>query len=504
MTNSIIGMGLSISFVFIVIIISEILKRTVNLGIEATRKFIHIGVSHWWIIAMIFIPDIKYAAVPPILFIILNYISYKRSLFGSMERKEGTSDLGTVYFPIALLVLVSLTWDGGLLREEAKYLGAIGILIMGYGDGFAGLIGKKLGKSKFGFLGNKKTIEGSLTMFVFSFIVTFTIMILVNGLSTMNIYITLIVATLATFIEALTPLGLDNLTVPVISTLVAYYLIVNSHNSELIQLLYRGSLGLMFSSLIGFAAYKVKSLSISGAIGAIILGTGIFATSGLYGATIMIMFFLSSSILSHYKKSKKKKAAEQFDKTGKRDIFQVFANGGVGLILSILYFVTNNSQFLFALGISFAVANADTWSTELGILNKKNPFSLRTFKRVIKGTSGAISFFGTIAAFLGAMFIGIIAIVLLFTIDLSIYNLNYLETFVYIILGGFIGALIDSILGATIQGIYYSDEEKIETEKKIYKGVPTRLVRGFSFINNDFINFLSISIPSFAVIFLLK
>lgn len=504
MTNNIIGMGVSIGFVFIVIIVSEILKRTVNLGIEATRKFIHIGVSHWWIIAMIFIPDMKYAAVPPLLFIVLNYISYKRSLFGSMERKEGAGDLGTVYFPISLLLLVLLTWEGGLFREDFKYLGAIGILIMGYGDGFAGLIGKRLGKNKFQFLGNKKSIEGSLTMFVFSFMVTFIVMIWVNGFSLMNIYITLIVATLATLIEALTPLGLDNLAVPVISTLTAYYLVVNSHKGELIYLLFRGSLGFLFSSVIAFAAYKVKSLSISGAIGTIVLGTGVFATSGLYGATIMIIFFLSSSILSHYKKSKKKKAAEQFDKTGKRDIFQVFANGGVGLILSISYFVTQNSQFLFALAISFAVANADTWSTELGILNKKNPFSLRTFKRVIKGTSGAISFFGTTAAFLGAMFIGIIVIVLMFAIDLSIYNLSYLEIFIYIILGGFIGALIDSVLGATIQGIYYSEEEKVETEKRFYKGVPTRLIRGFSFINNDLVNFLSIGIPSFTIMFLLK
>ncbi len=497
-------MGVSIGFVFVVIAISEILKRAVNLSIEGTRKFIHIGVSHWWIIAMIFIPDIKYAAVPPLLFILLNYISYKRSLFGSMERKEGAGDLGTVYFPVALLLLVFLTWDGGFLREESKYLGAIGILIMGYGDGFAGLIGKKLGKNKFRFLGNKKSVEGSLTMFIFSFIITLIVMIWMNGFSTTNIYITLIVATLATFIEALTPLGLDNITVPVISTLTTYYLIVNSNNGELIYLLYRGSLGLLFSSGIAFAAYKVKSLSISGAIGTAILGTGVFATSGLYGATIMIMFFLSSSILSHYKKSKKKKVAEQFDKTGKRDVFQVFANGGVGLILSILYYITKNSQFLFALGISFAVANADTWSTELGILNKKNPFSLRTFKRVIKGTSGAISILGTISAFLGSMFIGIISIVLMFTIDLSIYNLSYLEIFIYIISGGFIGALIDSILGATIQGIYYSDEEKIETEKRVYKGVPTRLIRGFSFINNDLVNFLSIGIPSFAVMLLLR
>ena len=239
-------------------------------------------------------------------------------------------------------------------------------------------------------------------------------------------------------------------------------------------------------------------------MGAIILGTGIFATSGIYGAAIMIMFFLSSSFLSHYKKVKKETVAKQFDKTGKRDFFQVFANGGVGVILSIIYFITQNPHFLIALAISFAAANSDTWSTELGTLNKSKPFSLRTFKRVIKGTSGAVSFLGTIFGFLGSIFIGIVAIALMFMFDLSINNQSYLKIFIYITLGGFIGGLIDSILGATIQGIYYFDEEKIETEKKVYNNVPTRLIRGFSFINNDIVNFLSISIPSFMIMFLLK
>ncbi len=502
--NNLIGMILSIGFVFLVIIISEVLKRTINLDIETTRKFIHIGVSHWWLIAMVLIPDIKYAVVPPLVFIVLNYISYRKNLFGSMERKEGTSDLGTVYFPIALMILVLFTWNESILKQEAKYIGAIGILIMGYGDGFASLVGKKLGRLKFKIFRNKKSIEGSIAMFIFSFLITLIVLFWANGFSLTNVYITFTIAAAATFIEAITPLGLDNLTVPILSSLLGYYLIINSYNNELINLFYRTSLGLLFSSIIAFLAYKKNSLSISGAIGAIILGTGIFATSGIYGAAIMIMFFLSSSFLSHYKKVRKENVAKQFDKTGKRDFFQVFANGGVGVILSIVYFITQNPQFLIALAISFAAANADTWSTELGTLNKSRPFSLRTFKRVIKGTSGAVSFLGTVSGFLGSIFIGIVAIALMFILDLSIYNQSYLKIFIYITLGGFIGGLIDSILGATIQGIYYFDQEKIETEKKVYNNVPTRLIRGFSFINNDIVNFLSISIPSFMIMFLLK
>lgn len=158
--------------------------------------------------------------------------------------------------------------------------------------------------------------------------------------------------------------------------------------------------------------------------------------------------------------------ARQFDKTGRRDILQVFANGGVGLIHSILYYMTKNPSYLVFLGISFAAANADTWATELGILNKKDPLSLRTFKRVEKGTSGAVSLFGTLSAFIGSMLIGIFATIGFSFLNIGELGFEYIKAFQMVTLGGFIGSLIDSILGATVQGIYYSEEMDGETEKK--------------------------------------
>ena len=132
------------------------------------------------------------------------------------------------------------------------------------------------------------------------------------------------------------------------------------------------------------------------------------------------------------------------------------------------------------------------------MLNKKNPISLRTFKPVEKGTSGAISLFGTFSALIGSMLIGIFA-----TFGFSLLNINIAElglevthAFQMVTLGGFIGSLIDSILGATVQGVYYSHELKGETEKKEYNGRPNLLIRGFGFVNNDLVNFLSIGISS--------
>ena len=73
---------------------------------------------------------------------------------------------------------------------------------------------------------------------------------------------------------------------------------------------------------------------------------------------------------------------------------------------------------------------------------------------------------------------------------------EYIQTFQLVTLGGFFGSIIDSILGATVQGVYYSKELEGETEKRECNGKPNVLVRGFSFVNNDLVNFLSIGISS--------
>lgn len=496
MAQNLIGTIISILFVCIVIMISEILRKTGTLGNEFTRKFVHIGVSHWWIAAMFLISDMRYAVIPPILFVLLNYYSYKKNLFKSMERQQ-RSDLGTVFFPISLIVLILLTWKGGLLGRDYRFLGALGILIMGYGDGFAAIAGEKFGQHKYRIFKSQRSLEGSMTMFLLSLLVSVIVLGLFKGFNIYYVRLSFIIAVLATLAEAFTPFGADNVTVPLITTLAAYFL-MTLESKTVFLFIYMACIGFFISFFIALVAYRKKSLTLDGSVGATFLGTVIYATSGLFGSVLMIMFFISSSFLSHFKKSLKKNVVRQFEKTGHRDVFQVFANGGIGLIYSVLFYATKNPSFLVLLGVSFAAANADTWATELGILNRSNPVSLRTLKRVEKGTSGAVSLLGTTAALLGAMFIGLFTVLgfKLFDFKSLGFSFTYAQSFAIVTLGGFAGSLIDSILGATLQGVYYSDELEGETEKSVYNGKPTLLVRGFRVINNDIVNFLSIALSS--------
>lgn len=249
------------------------------------------------------------------------------------------------------------------------------------------------------------------------------------------------------------------------------------------------TIGLVYSSLISFAAYKKSSLNTTGFLAAVVLGTAIYFFGGLWFFNIMIAFFVSSSLLTKFKGINKKYLDKLNQKGGMRDHIQVFVNGGVGLVLAILYYIYNSPIFLLAYAVSFGVATSDTWASEAGVLSKDKPLSILTLKPIEKGMSGGISTLGTTFAFLGSAFISSMFLIAYIVIYNDIrQGLTY--SLVCLILG-FIGSIIDSILGASIQAQYYCEEIKSFTEKKVYKNKPNRLVKGISIINNDVVNFVS-------------
>lgn len=212
-------MGIIVSFIYVfsVIFLAKFLER---FGKEASRKAVHILVCNWWLLAMVFFDSPIWAAVVPACFVVLNYLSYRFQLFSSMERGAGKGDLGTVYYAISLLLLALITF--GPLNNPV--VGGVGILIMGYGDGLAAVVGTRWPKVPYKLLGSEKTLSGSLTMLMASFLVTLILLAATGQDQVLVPAITL--AVLATVLEAATPLGLDNLTVPLISAGAYYYLFV--------------------------------------------------------------------------------------------------------------------------------------------------------------------------------------------------------------------------------------------------------------------------------------
>lgn len=245
-------------------------------------------------------------------------------------------------------------------------------------------------------------------------------------------------------------------------------------------------LGFIFAIIIAFAAYKAKSLDKSGAIAATIEGTLIFGLGGLSWAILLLAFFISSSALSEMFKTRKKDLKEKFDKGSRRDAMQVLGNGGLAATFAALnYFFPNALWTWLGFAAALAAVNADTWGTELGVLNPSQPRMItKPTLKVEKGTSGGISLVGTLAALAGSALIALLAGILAPSGD-------FLPIFALVSLAGLAGALFDSYLGATVQAIYYCPVCEKETERhpKHLCGNPTEFKRGFRWLSNDWVNF---------------
>ena len=254
-------------------------------------------------------------------------------------------------------------------------------------------------------------------------------------------------------------------------------------------------LGLVLSALLAGVGYWRQALSISGVVGAILVGTLIFGMGGWVWGLLLITFFISSSWLSHYREFDKRDLAEKFAKDSRRDLGQALANGGLGAILAIV-FARYPEPLLFAAFVGvMATVNADTWATELGVLSRVPPRLITTGEVVVPGTSGGVSRLGIWASVAGALLIGTMATALAQAgslLDQDGWSLRAISYTFLAIVGGLAGSLFDSLLGATVQGIYYCERCAKETESPIHRcGHAARPLRGWIWLNNDVVNFLA-------------
>ncbi|QNO14640.1 DUF92 domain-containing protein [Alkalicella caledoniensis] len=257
-------------------------------------------------------------------------------------------------------------------------------------------------------------------------------------------------------------------------------------------------LGLFVSLGIAIYAYTKGSLSKSGLVSAAIYGASLYFFGGIIFLLIMLCFFSSSSLLSKYKHGEKQPLEVIHEKGDRRDYTQVIANGLPSFIFAGLFYVTQNHGFILGFATCLAAANADTWASELGVLSQNKPVSILTGKSVSNGMSGGVTTLGTLASFLGGLFIAIVFISFSYfaypELSNEIWILLFLCTF-----GGFLGSIIDSVLGASAQGIY-KDMENRFTEKRYSSSEENTLVRGFKVINNNLVNLLSGTISATLVV----
>lgn len=186
---------------------------------ELVRKVVHIGAGNIILLAWWFHMPAWLGIGASILFSLVTLLSYRFPLLPGID-SVGRKSLGTFFYAVSIGVLIALFW------QDAPQYAAIGILIMTWGDGLAALVGQRWGQHSYKIGGIQKSWEGSLAMFWVSYLVSALVLWGVQGVTWQTWAVSGTVALFATLLEAFSKLGIDNLTVPLGSAAIAFW--VNS------------------------------------------------------------------------------------------------------------------------------------------------------------------------------------------------------------------------------------------------------------------------------------
>ena len=227
-------------------------------------------------------------------------------------------------------------------------------------------------------------------------------------------------------------------------------------------------LGVGLSICVVAPVFLLGFLSLDAVFPAIIIGTVAYGLGGLSSVVVLGVFFLSASLLTLLNDRRSViNRVHQSRRNGK----QAWSNAWWFALFLLMAFVMQSNGLMVAAISALATATSDTWATEVGLLPRNHKtVSIVNFKPVQPGVDGGISLYGTTAALLGSSLIG--AVFMMFSYQ------DQLAIFLIIALSGFMGCLIDSILGATLQ----KDEIDLPFE---------RLLGGEYVFSNNKVNWVS-------------
>ncbi|MCC5625750.1 diacylglycerol/polyprenol kinase family protein [Nostoc sp. CHAB 5715] len=209
--------ALAAIWVLLILLIAWVVNRFADEP-EIVRKIVHIGTGNVILIAWWLDIPASVGITASILASAITLLSYRLPILPGIN-SVGRQSLGTFFYSVSFGILVAWFW----YLQQPQYA-ALGILVMTWGDGLAALIGQRFGTHKYKVFGMQKSWEGSLTMMLVSYVVSSLILVGTQGNSWQTWAVSLLVAVIATALEAVSFLGIDNLTVPLGSAALAFFL----------------------------------------------------------------------------------------------------------------------------------------------------------------------------------------------------------------------------------------------------------------------------------------
>jgi phytol kinase len=199
-----------------IVAIAELLHRYTDTKPEYVRKVVHIGTGNVMLIAWLLQLPAWVGITSAVLAGIITLISYRFPILPGVN-SVGRKSLGTFFYSVSIGILTAVFWNLNL-----PYYGVIGILIMAWGDGLAAIIGQKYGKHPYTIVGNTKSWEGTSTMLLVSYTIVSIVLFSVQGNIWQTWVVGIPVAIAATAVESIAQWGLDNLSVPLTSSGLAF------------------------------------------------------------------------------------------------------------------------------------------------------------------------------------------------------------------------------------------------------------------------------------------
>ena len=354
--------------------------------------------------------------------------------------------LGILLYPLSVLLLI-LTFPSRL------DIVAVAWAILAVGDGTATLVGHQATTSRRLPWNPDKSVAGTTAFIVFAGVAGVALAWWVRPSVTplppiaFTLLAPLAAAILAGFVESI-PVKLDdNLSVPATAAVVLWVgslmtpeSLTGAREAAIAAL----PMALAVNGATAVLGYLAKSVSVSGAIGGAAVGTIIYVGGGAGAWVLLFVTFLAASITSRMGLKRKVVLGIAEERGGRRGAGNAIANCGVAAIAAIVALTTPyTSQALVALVAALTAGGSDTVASEIGKAWGRSTFLVTTLSRVRPGTPGAMSLEGTAAGMLAALALTAVGVA---------FDLVPGSTTLAIVVAATAGALIESALGATLEG----------------------------------------------------
>jgi uncharacterized protein (TIGR00297 family) len=221
--------------------------------------------------------------------------------------------------------------------------------------------------------------------------------------------------------------------------------------------------GALINALLAAAAFVARGVGFSGAVWGWVLGTALFVCGGWQAFLMLVLFFGLGTATTKLGYARKAALGIAQEKGGRRGASNAFANTTTGVIFAFLALATASPElFLVAMTAAFATATCDTVSSEVGQAYGRHHYLVTTFKPVPAGTDGAVSLEGTLAGIGGAMVLAAAA-----------WAVGMISPggAAVVVTAAFIGATVESYLGATFEQAKLIDNELVNFTNTVIGGL---------------------------------